>query len=418
MATQALDTSDPYAIPLDKIDVSDPGMYQRDEHWGLFKRLREEDPVHYCADSAYGPYWSITKYHDILEADSNFKAFSSDHGAIALDSERITGATEDATSIASFISMDPPKHDVQRKIVTPAVAPSNIARLEGLMRERTKRILDSVPIGEDFDWVSTVSIELTLMMLANLIDYPLEERAQLKNWSDIISGTPGDGVVESWEQRDRELKIMAGAFLEMREKRRAEEPKSDLISMLAHSPFAQDMSMVDYVANVTTLIVGGNDTTRNSMSGGVLAFHENPGEWAKFKANPDLVDSLVPETIRYQTPVLFMGRLATQDVEMRGKIIRKGDKIAMWYISGNRDEEAIENADSFIIDRERPRQHLSFGFGIHRCLGNRLAEMQLRVLWEEVAKKDWNHIEVLAPPTRSYSNNLRGIDAMPVRIHA
>lgn len=409
---------DPYSIPIEQIDVSDPGMYQRDEHWEFFRRLRKEDPVHFCADGPYGPFWSLTKYKDILDADSNWKAFSSADGAIVLDSERITGLSDNATSIASFISMDPPKHDIQRKIVSPSVAPQNIARLESLMRERTRRVLDSVPIGEDFDWVSEVSVELTLLMLASLLDYPLEERGQLKYWSDIISGTPGDGLVESWEQRDNELKKLAAVFLSLREQRLAQEPGSDLISMLAHSPHASEMDMVDYVANVTTLIVGGNDTTRNSMSGGVLAFHEYPDEWRKFKANPGLVDSLVPETIRYQTPVLFMGRRATQDVDIRGKTIRKGDRIAMWYISGNRDEEAIEDPDRFIIDRARPRQHLAFGFGIHRCLGNRLAEMQLRVLWEEVAKKGWDRIEVTGAPVRCWSNTLRGIDSMPVRIHA
>lgn len=418
MATQAVDMIDPYTIPLDQIDVSDPALYQRDAHWAYFKRLREEDPVHYCAVSPYGPYWSITKYHDIMEVDSNFKLFSAADGAVALDNDRLKGKTEDATSIVSFISMDPPVHDQQRKIVTPAVAPSNIARLESLMRERTRKVLDGLPIEEEFDWVSEVAIDLTLMMLATLLDYPLEERQQLKYWSDIISGIPGDGVVESFEQRDRELKVCAGAFLQLREQRRGEEPKADLISMLAHSPHAQDMSMEDYVANVTLLIVGGNDTTRNSMSGGVLAFHDHPDQWAKFMANPELVDSLVPETIRFQSPVLFIGRRAKEDVELRGKTIRKGDQIAMWYVSGNRDEEAITDPNRFIIDRERPRQHLSFGFGVHRCLGNRLAEMQLRVLWEEIAKKGWKRIEVTGAPTRSYSNNLRGIDSLPVRIHA
>jgi cytochrome P450 len=418
MATQALDTSDPYAIPLDQIDVSDPGLFQRCEHWALFKRLREEDPVHYCPESAYGPYWSITKYQDIVEVDSNFKLYSAADGAVALDSERLTGVNEDSVSVASFISMDPPTHDVQRKIVTPAVAPSNIARLEGLMRGRTTEVLARLPIGEEFDWVNEVSIELTLLMLATLLDYPLEKRHDLKFWSDIISGIPGDGVVESFEQRDRELKVMAGAFLQLREERRAQAPGSDLISLLAHSPLAQDMSMEDYVANVTLLIVGGNDTTRNSMSAGVMAFHDYPDQWAKLKANPELVDSAVPETIRYHTPVNFIGRRAKQDIELRGKTIRKGDKIAMWYVSGNRDEEAIENADMFIIDRERPRQHLSFGFGIHRCLGNRLAEMQLRVLWEEVLAKGWDRIEVTGKPLFAYSNNLRGVDSLPVRIHA
>lgn len=418
MATVVIDQADPYAMPLDKIDVTDPGRFQRDEHWGFFKRLREEDPVHYCADSPYGPYWSITKYHHLVEADSNHRIFSSANGAIDLNNQRILGVNEDSTSIASFIAMDPPKHEQQRKIVTPAVAPANLVRLEGLMRERARAVLDGLPIGEEFDFVGEVSIELTLLMLCSLLDYPIERRGELKFWSDMISGTPGDGIVETHEHRDRELRACAMRFLELREERRAMEPKLDLISMLAHSPHAADMTVEDYVANVTLLIVGGNDTTRNSMSGSIIAMDEFPDELAKLKANPALVESAVPEMVRYQTPVMYIGRLATQDVDFHGKRIAKGDKVALWYISGNRDEEAIAQADRFIVDRPRARQHVGFGFGIHRCLGNRLAEMQLRVVWEEILKMGWKRIEVTGAPKRAYANNLRGIDYLPVRIHA
>ena len=164
--------------------------------------------------------------------------------------------------------------------------------------------------------------------------------------------------------------------------------------------------------------MGGNDTTRNSMSGSIAAFDRHPAEWAKLMADPLLVHSAVPEMIRWQTPVMYQARRATQDYEIAGKIIRQGDKVAMWYISGNRDDTAIIDPDRFIIDRERPRQHLSFGFGIHRCLGNRLAEMQLRVLWEEIIKMGWKRIEVVGKPVYALSNLLRAIEHLPVRIHA
>ena len=417
MATQAPGEFDPYDVPLDTLDPSDPMLYHTNRHWRLFKRLREEDPVHYVAESHAGPFWSITRYQDILEIDSNYKAFSSDN-ATTIDETLLRGATDDATPITSFISSDPPRHDQQRKIVSPAVAPTNLARLESVIRQRTRDVLQELPIGQEFDWVDRVAIKLTLLMLSTLLDFPTDDMARLKRWSDMVSGEPGDGIVESWEQRDAELKEMAQAFILLREERRRQPETPDLVSMLAHSPAALGMSMDEYVGNIGLLIVGGNDTTRNSMSASIIAFDRFPDQWAKLMANPALVDSAVPEIIRWHTPVLYQGRRAAQDYEIGGKTIRKGDKVAMWYISGNRDETAIDDPENFIIDRPRPRQHLSFGFGIHRCLGNRLAEMQLRVLWEEIIARGWSRIEVTGPALYAKSNILRGIDYLPVRIHA
>lgn len=409
--------ADPYSIPLDKLDVTDPMLFHRNQHWDYFKRLREEDPIHFSAESRHGPYWSITRYQDILAVDSNHKTFSS-HNITNLDEKVMKGDDDDTLAIGGFIAMDPPEHDARRKIVTPAVAPKNIARLENVIRERTRSVLAELPVGEEFDWVQAVSLKLTLLMLATLIDFPIEEQDKLKRWSDVISGSPGDGNVESWEQRDRELQEMAEVFIELHQKRRGEAPAIDLISLLAHSPAAASLTPLQVVSDITLLIVGGNDTTRNSMSGSIVAFNQFPGEWDKLMANPALVESAVPEIIRWQTPLIYQGRRATEDFEIGGKTIRKGDKVALWYISGNRDEEAIRNADTFIIDRERPRQHISFGFGVHRCLGNRLAEMQIRVLWEEIIKMGWQRIEIVGEPVYAKSNMLRGIDEMSVRIHA
>ena len=408
---------DPNSIPLEDFDLTEPMLYHRNEHWGFFKRLRDEDPVHYTADSRYGPFWSITRYEDILAVDSNHKVFSS-HGITNLDEDLMKGDDDDTIAIGGFIATDPPEHDIRRKVVTPAMAPTNLARLESLIRERTREVLRELPVGEEFDWVEAVSLRLTLLMLATLVDFPRDQQRQLKRWSDVISGSPGDGNVESWEQRDRELEEMAKTFLEMREKKRHEEPGYDLISMLVHSPIGANMTPMQYVSDITLLIVGGNDTTRNSMSGSIVAFNRFPGEWDKLMADPALIASTVPEIIRWQTPVMYQGRRAKEDHEIGGKVIRKGDKVAMWYVSGNRDERAIQDPDRFIIDRERPRQHLSFGFGVHRCLGNRLAEMQLRVLWEEIVNMGWKRIELVDEPLYAMSNMLRGIDRMSVRIVA
>jgi cytochrome P450 len=317
----------------------------------------------------------------------------------------------------SFIRMDPPRHTAQRKTVAPVAAPINLASYEVTIRERTRAVLDGLPCNETFDWVDTVSIELTTMMLATLFDFPWEERRKLTYWSDvaICNVKSPDAPVHSEEDRFAELLRMADVFKELWRERAKAPPKLDLISMMAHSEGTRDMPEMEFVGNLTLLIVGGNDTTRNSMSGGLLALSENPGELAKLKANPALVPSLVAETIRYQTPVIHMRRTATRDVELAGQRIRQGDKVVMWYISGNRDETAIDNPDAFIVDRAKPRQHLSYGAGIHRCVGDRLADLQLRILWEEILARNLD-IEVMGSPKRLYSNFIRGIRALPARI--
>jgi cytochrome P450 len=359
-------------------------------------------------DEEIGPYWSITKYNDIMDVDTNHKVFSSEP-AITLFDPR-----EEFTT-PMFIAMDPPKHDVQRKAVNPVVAPNNLKNMEGLIRERTQNVLDSLPKNEPFDFVKNVSIELTTQMLATLFDFPFEDRYKLTRWSDVATARPGDGIIEDDEQRYGELYECLEYFTKLWNERVNSEPKTDLISMLAHNPLTRNMEPMEYLGNLILLIVGGNDTTRNSMTGGIVALNENPDQYEKLRDNHDLIYSMVPEIIRWQTPLAYMRRTALEDVEIRGKKIKKGDKVVMWYVSGNRDEEVIDNPNSFIIDRERPRNHLSFGFGIHRCVGNRLADMQLEILWEEIMKR-YKNIKVMGEPERVNSSFVKGYLSLPVKI--
>src|SRR5271155_1497804 len=380
---------DPRSVPVHEIDVSNPYLYSEDTWHGFFTRLRSEDPVHFVDSALYGPYWSVTRYRDIMTVDTSQQIYSSDAalGGITLKDVSLQFRKE------SFIAMDPPRHDEQRKIVSPIVAPPNLVKLSSTIRERAIRILEELPRGEVFDWVDRVSIELTTQMLSTLFDFPFEERRTLTRWSNVSTVNTRAGTeIDSEEKRDAVLQEMLAYFAEVWKIRQKQPPKFDLISMLAHG-----------------------DTTRNSISGGLWFLNQFPEEYAKLRADPGLIPKMVPEIIRYQSPVVHMRRTALCDAELNGKHIRKGDKVAMWYIAGNRDPEEIADPDRFIIDRERPRQHLSFGFGIHRCVGNRLAEMQLTILWEEILKR-FRPIEVVENPKRAYSNLIHGITEMRVRI--
>jgi cytochrome P450 len=400
------------SMPLEQIDPASVQYFADGVELPYFARLRRDDPVHHAISPWAGPYWSITRYQDIMHVDTNPALFSSEwtHGGITLFDP------PPDEQLPMFIAMDPPKHDEQRKAVQPIVAPGNLATMEALIRERTVKVLDALPRNEPFDWVDKVSIELTTMMLATLFDFPLEDRRLLTWWSDVstMNKRVNPDALEPAE-RMAELGKMLAYFTRLWNERVNAPPRNDLVSMLAHGAATRNMSPVEYMGNLVLLIVGGNDTTRNSMTGGLLALHDNPGQWAKLRANPKLVDSLVPEIVRWQTPLAYMRRTAVADSEVGGKLIRKGDKVAMWYLSGNRDETAIERADEFIIDRARPRQHLAFGVGIHRCVGNRLAEMQLKILWEEILKR-FPVIEVVGEPTRVRSTFVRGFSKLPVRI--
>ena len=412
--SEAIAINDPYSVPLADIDVSDPTLYETDAHWPFFERLRNEAPVHYCEKSAFGPYWSVTRYDDIMAVDKDHETFSSFPGIVI-------GDQDPEFTVEQFIAMDPPRHDSQRKGVTPAVSPQRLSEMEPLIRERVGKIMDGLPIGETFNWVDRVSIELTTQMLATLFDFPFERRAKLTYWSDMATSSAeiaGDDSV-SKEEREAALVECLTEFTQIWNDRLGEkaEGRSDFITLMANSPAFKDMSPMEYLGNLILLIVGGNDTTRNSMSGGIVMLNENPAEYDKLRNDHSLIPNMVSEIIRYQTPLMHMRRLATRDTVLAGQHIKKGDKVIMWYVSGNRDAAKIDRPDDFIIDRKNSRNHISFGFGIHRCMGNRLAEMQLRIVWEEIMNR-FSKVEVVGPVVRAKSNFVRGIIDLPVVVHA
>jgi cytochrome P450 len=403
-----------YSMHVDDIDVSKPELFRSNTMWPYFERLRREAPVHYCPQSRVGAYWSVTKYKDIMQVETSHSLFSSDVqlGGIGIQDVKPVYRRD------SFIAMDEPKHSAQRKTVQPLFMPENLEKLAQTIRVRATEILDHLPRNETFDWVDKVSVELTTQMLAIIFDFPWEERRKLTRWSNVATAAPGNrDVIASEAARDEELQECGAYFTRLWEERAKQPMKTDLLSMMAHSEATRNMDPRNFLGNLILLIVGGNDTTRNSLSGSVYALNQFPDQYRKLRENPALVQNLVPETVRWQTPLTHMRRTALADTEVAGKQIKKGDRVVMWYVSGNRDEEMFENGDAFDIERKNSRNHISFGFGIHRCLGLRLAELQLKIVWEEILKR-FDNIEVVDEPKRIYSNFIKGYETLPVRIPA
>ena len=415
MAEKGRNAPGAYDVPIEEINPLNAHLFLEDRWQEHFTRLRAEDPVHFNELETSGRYWSITKYDDVRAVDGDWETYSSASGiTLGLSVEKMQ---EEAPpqQLTPFIAMDPPTHTEQRKTVRGVSAPSNLRNIEPMIRERTAALLDSLPEDEAFDWVDTVSIELTTLMLATLFDFPMEDRRKLTRWSDIVFAIPGPGgVVETQQQKIDELFECVSYFEKLWDERRG-QAGFDLVTMLANGEHTKDMSAFEHLGNLLLLIVGGNDTTRNTMTGSVYGLHKFPENFEKLKADPSLIEKFVPEVIRWQTPLAYMRRTATKDTVLNGKEIKKDDQLLMWYISANMDEDVFDNPEVLDIDRENADRQLSFGYGIHFCMGSRVAELQLRVLWEELLKR-FETIEVLAEPERVFSSFVHGYASMPVKV--
>ena len=365
-----------------KWDVSNSALYFEDRWQPVFAEMRAAGPMHYIPDSPYGPYWAVVQHKAIQHVESLPDLYSSswEHGGITI-AER---DEQEELRLPMFIAMDRPQHTGQRRTVAPAFAPHEMKRLESDIRARTGEVLDSLPLGEEFDWVDKVSVELTTGMLAILFGFPWEERRLLTYWSDWAGDVEIALIRELDETRRGILFEMAHRFQRLWIERSQAEPAPDLISMMIHSDAMKAMDPYEFMGNLILLIVGGNDTTRNTMSGIVHGFDRFPQQREKFEADASLIPNAVQECIRFQTPLAHMRRTASEDSELFGHHVKKGDKLVLWYLSANRDEQVFENPDALDIERENARRHIAFGYGIHRCVGARLAELQLRVLLEEM----------------------------------
>ena len=393
------------------IDVTKAELYAADSWRPVFQTLLREAPVQYVPDSMFGPYWSICSHADIMEIEAHPEIYSSSHEFGGITVIDLLGEM----NVPQFIAMDRPRHTDQRRVVSPAFGPTEIARMAAAVRTRTAALLDTLPVGEEFDWVDTVSIELTTQMLAILFDFPWEDRRKLTLWSDWGGDIEAAADPARTHIRHQHLIDMTHALDVLMAERKAKPPTDDLISLMAHSAAMGDMEFKERTGNYILLIVGGNDTTRNSMSGAIHAFHKYPDQWAKLRANPALLANAASEVIRWQTPLAHMRRTALADTEFNGHAIAKGDKVIMWYIAANRDETVFPDAERFDIERANARRHLSFGFGIHRCVGARLAELQLQVLFDEMIKRRMT-VEVTGEPTYVAQCFVHGYTRLPVTI--
>lgn len=404
---------------VDPLDVSRAELWSEDNWQAPMAELRANSPIHYTPESKFGAYWSVTTYQPIQHIEALPKIFSSswEYGGITVAGDGIEHMKEGDIAMPMFIAMDPPQHTAQRRTVAPAFGPAEIERLRSNTLMRTRELLESLPLGETIDWVELVSKELATQMLAILFDFPWETRHNLTNWSDALGDVETMHSDEERHARLLQAFEMGAAFRQLWEEKIQKPGEHDLISMMLRSDAMKHMSEEEFMGNLTLLIVGGNDTTRNSMSAFVYGLDQFPDERRKLEENhaPDLAVNAMHEIIRWQTPLAHMRRTATEDVELFGHQIRKRDKLALWYASANRDESIFPEGDKIIVDRHNARRHLAFGYGIHRCVGARIAELQLTTLISEMQRLRLR-AHVVGDPVRVHACFVHGYKSLPVQL--
>ena len=385
----------------------------------LFERLRREAPIYWHEESLdFEPgFWALTKHEDIIKVSKDPLTFSSAVGGhlMSMGDPEVVDPSAVAAIIGNMIGMDPPDHQVYRKMVAPSFTPKAIRNLEVDMRIKIKELLDNVEGKDDFNFVTEISEQLPLWVLCEMMGIPEPERPKIRdlvnNLTDASIQQDPNNAFQIWVNY-MELFKMGRDMIEERRK----NPTDDLMSVVANTKIEGGELQPELLDGFFLLmVIAGNETTRNTLTGGLMALTENPNEREKLLKDPSLISNATDEMLRWVTSVIYFRRTATKDTNIRGQDIKAGDKIVMWYGSGNRDEEVFPDGDLFKVDRKNAKRHLAFGAGEHLCLGNRLGHMQIRILFEELLAR-YPDIHYISEPTRIPSNFLAGISELKVRL--
>ena len=385
----------------------------------LFKRLREEAPIYWHEESLdYEPgFWALTKHEDIIKVSKDPMTFSSAVGGhlMTMGDPEVVDPSAVAAIIGNMIGMDPPDHQVYRKMVAPSFTPKAIRNLEEDMRKKIQELLENVEGKSEFNFVTEISEQLPLWVLCEMMGIPESDRPKIRdlvnNLTDASIQQDPNNAFQIWVNY-MELFKMGRDMIEERRKK----PTEDLMSVVANTQVEGDELPPELLDGFFLLmVIAGNETTRNTLTGGLMALTENPEEREKLLKDLSLIANATDEMLRWVTSVIYFRRTATQDTQIRGQDIKAGDKVVMWYGSGNRDEEVFPDGHLFRVDRENARKHLAFGAGEHLCLGNRLGHMQIRILFEELLER-YPNIHSVSDPIRIPSNFLAGISELKVSI--
>ena len=392
------------------IDLADPLTFAEGVPHDQFRALREEDPVFWHREVDSPGFWAVTKYEDVAKVSRDHRTFSSARCAVFL----FDPPPEDLGNMQlMMLNMDPPKHTKLRSLVNRGFTPHQIGKLEPHVRDICNRIIDRVARRGRCDFVADVAAELPLQVIAEMMGVPLEERQMVFDWSNRLIGfddpelatSPEDGKLAAAEMYAYSNRLAA---------ERRKNPKDDLVTVLMNAEVeGEKLTELEFDLFFLLLAVAGNETTRNLISGGMLALIEHPDERARLLRDRSLLPSAVEEMLRWVSPVMHFRRTATHDFELRGKKIREGDKVILWYISANRDEEVFADADRFDVARPA-NDHLAFGLGAHFCLGNNLARLEIRVMFEELLRR-LPDLEPDGDVRRLQSAFINGVKEMPVR---
>ena len=391
-------------------DLAAADLFHDDRHLPVFEALRSTHPLYrQDAHPRFGSFWNVTRYNDILQIDLDDASFTAEDSFVLED-------MDEQFPLPMFLAMDDPRHSELRDPVKPFFSQASMNRMRESIRQEVCTVLDALPCDETFDWVEQVSIALTSRILARMFDYPMEERDDLIRWSHmVLCTTPEGGTIAPEDpMRQQALLECLDVFSRLRKSRDA-GGGDDLLSLLVQSGAGARLKPSEFLGNILMLIVAGNDTTRNSISAGASTFARHPEVFARLAEDPEVLRGSVLEILRLQSPIAYIRRRARVPYVLHGRVIQPGEKVLLWYASGNMDPTVFPDPERFDPARPNAFKMMAFGFGKHRCLGARLAELQLSLVWQEAAKR-FSAIELAGPPVQVASSFIKGYASMPVRL--